>query len=228
MSYKEKIKQRQILRELRKAKAELSMLSSYLLECEDALTEYSLEWSSDLKFILEHLSPKTEPTSNEKEEKQTLGGNSFHHYKDEKKLDEVELKPNTPEWAKKAFRKIALKTHPDKVRDQPNAKELEDLYAKANEAVFEENYDMLLEICNLLSIENNLDPELELKYNEKRRTSIKEELQKITESLPWVWCESYDNPAIREGLLLSVLPHYGINNLTKEDVSDILEKLLSR
>ena len=231
MGYKEKIRQRKTLRELRKAKAELSMLLSYLGECEDALKDYSAEWNSDIKFVLESLSSEKNNVQDTEYPSSSLTDKSAPYKTAETPHDhseESEIKSSAPKWVKKAFRKIALKTHPDKVRDHKDAKELEALYAQANAAISDENYDVLLEICNLLSIENNLDPKVELEYNTKRKDGVKEDLKKITESIPWIWCEAYEDTALRKKILFSVLPHYGIDTRSEDIISGVLEKLLER
>lgn len=225
MDHKEKIKKRKFLRELRKAKAELSMLTCYLSDCEEMMIQYSAEWAADIKLILDKLEP-TIKDHTEKSEEQVSSKNKYYRESGQKKFqEECRLKSNTPEWAKKAFRKIALKTHPDKIKNQKNFQELEDLYAQANEAVSSEDYDLLLEICNLLSIENEIDPELELEYNGKKQQTIKTKLEKITDSIPWAWGEAYDNITLRQNLLLSILPHYGVEGTTASQVLDILKKI---
>jgi len=203
-----------------------------LSDCEEMMVQYSIEWGADIKFILEELDPqhgKSTPEAKDQKEKVADRNEHYHDFKDKKEFrEECRVKSNTPEWAKKAFRKIALKTHPDKIGDDKNSKEMEALYTRANDAISKEDYDSLLEICSLLSIENDVDPELELEYSEKRCTSIKSKLGKITESLPWAWGESYDNRTLRRDLLLSILPQYGVEDVSLEMVSDILDKLLER
>ena len=237
MKHKEKIKKRKALHELRKAKAELSMLLSYLDDCKDLMSDYSAEWTSDINFIIDRLnkSPDAEEDSSDKNEdnqeaeKQEVSDSNFQNFEfeDAKEKPEFEdvVKPNTPDWAKKAFRKIALKTHPDKAEGSENFEELQELYAQANRAVEEENYDLLLEICGKLSIENSLDPEMELQYNSKRQDLVREELDKLTSTLPWVWGESCDEIQIRKSLLITILPKYGFQDVTEEEISEVLEAL---
>jgi len=236
VKHKDKIKKRKALRELRRAKAELSMLLSYLEDCSEIMSDYSAEWTSDMKFIIDKLKepPADEENPQDQEEeqrsdKQEVGDNNFRDFKfedsNEKPPFEDVVKPNTPDWAKKAFRKIALKTHPDKVGDSENLEELQELYSQANRAVEEENYDLLIEICEKLSIENSLDPEIELQYNCKRQDLVRKELDKLTSTLPWVWGESCDNVQVRKSLLITILPKYGLRNVTEEKISEVLESL---
>ena len=226
MKAKEKTNRRRNIRELRKAKAELSMLSSYLFECEEALKDYALEWNQDINFILAELSDFREEVKNLESQTSFVNESNFHQESfEEDKREDPKIKSNAPDWVKKAFRKIALKTHPDKLKGKENSEEMQDLYSKANAAVSEENYDLLLEICNKLEIQNEIDPELELQYNLKRQDSIKGDLKKITESLPWLWCEAYDNVSIRKKILVSVLPHYGVKLENQESLDLILEKI---
>jgi len=224
---KEKISQRKNLRELRKAKAELSMLTSYLFECEEALKEYSLEWNRDINFIISELSGEKKEDDVSISEVNTSNNfqNSNFRQETQEEREEPNIKSNAPKWVKKAFRKIALKTHPDKLQDHENAEEMEELYSKANSAISEENYDLLIEICNTLGIENDIDPETELKYNVKRQDSIRDDLKKITESLPWIWCEAYEDLSLRKKVLASVLPHYGISVQNQDILDDILLKI---
>jgi len=227
---KKKSNQRIIKRELRKAKAELSMLISYLSDCEDAFNEYSIEWNYDLNLILKFISNKDieQKPKNENLLSKNVDNNNFSHsFENKENIEDCEIKSTAPEWVKKTFRKIALKTHPDKIKDKTNAKDLENLYAKANSAIMEENYDALLEICNKLSINVELDPEEEIKHNVKRQEQIKKNLKDITESLPWVWCESSDNEEIRKKILISVLPHYGISLKSNDVLNEALEKIKS-
>lgn len=227
MNNKEKINQRKNLRELRKAKAELSMLTSYLFECEEALKDYSSEWNRDINFIISELSDekKEEDVSiSEVNSSSNFQSGNFQQESQEER-EEPNIKSNAPKWVKKAFRKIALKTHPDKLQDHENAAEMEELYSKANSAISEENYDLLIEICNTLGIENDIDPKTELKYNIKRQDNIREDLKKITESLPWIWCEAYEDLNLRKKVLASVLPHYGISVQNQSILEEILLKI---
>lgn len=204
------------------------MLLSYLEDCKDIMADYSSEWTSDMKFIIDRLT-ESSPSNPPQQEEQEVDNNNFRNFEFEEPKErppfEDVVKPNTPDWAKKAFRKIALKTHPDKVKDSENLEELQDLYAEANRAVEEENYDLLLQICERLSIENSVDPEVELQYNCKRQELVKKELDKLTSTLPWVWGETCGDINSRKSLLISILPRYGLASIPHEKITEILEEL---
>jgi hypothetical protein len=230
-----KIKQRKILRDLRKAKADLAALLSYYYECKSMLEIYNQEWTADITFILNSL-PKesddslesdidgkkssTEACLNEDFSKSKTAGSQ------DKFSEDFLAKSDAPEWAKKVFRKIALKTHPDKIKDVPESRELEEMYSKANQAIMDGSYDALLEICQLLSIECDLDPKVELRLNIERQKKTREKLKKIENSLPWAWGEAYEEPDIRKKILTSILPHYGIHGISEIDIQDILGRLI--
>ena len=55
---------RKILRDLRKAKADLASLISYEEECFDMLKDYSLEWNKDIQFILSHFEKRDNHSPN--------------------------------------------------------------------------------------------------------------------------------------------------------------------
>ena len=54
---------------------------------------------------------------------------------------------------------------------------------------------------------------------------IRKELDKLTSTLPWVWGESCDEIQIRKSLLITILPKYGFQDVTEEEISEVLEAL---
>ena len=218
---------RKILRDLRKAKADLASLISYEKECFDMLKDYSAEWNKDIQFILSHFEKK----DNKLEEEiriQSEINKTIEHAKEREKIKDLEgdtTHKNAPDWVKKAFRKLALKTHPDKVQDLDDEDELTQSYAEANSAIEEKNYDKFAEICRKFEIEVPVDPEEELKNNLDRQLKIRNSLKEIESSLPWIWGESYGALEIRKQLIKSVLPHCGVDKFDENLIDKLLEKI---
>ena len=218
---------RKLKRDLRRAKAELASLVSYERECLEIFKDYAVEWNQDITYILSHFD--CQDTSLQEEVRlQAEINKTIETAKEREKAKEETgdiIDKSAPDWVKKAFRKLAIKTHPDKVKDLENSEELIELYAEANSAIEDKDYDKFSEICKQFDIEVEVDPEEELKNNVERQNKIKESLQEIEASLPWVWGESLGLNDIRKQLLKSVLPHYGVTSIDENILDSIFENL---
>ena len=180
-----------------------------------------------IQFILNHFE-KRDNALEEEVRLQNEINKTVEYAREREKIKEVEGDTSyndAPDWVKKAFRKVAMKTHPDKVQNLANEEELVEIYAKANAAIEEKNYDKFSEICKKLGIEFSVDPEEELKNNLGRQSKIKDSLKEVESSLPWIWGESYDIPEIRKQLIKSILPHYGVAKFDESVIEDLLEKI---
>ena len=226
MSKKQRLN-RKVQRDLRRAKAELASLISYEKECLEMFKDYASEWNHDITYILSHFD-RQDNSLQEEVRLQAEINKTIEIAKDREKSKEETgdiVDKTAPEWVKKAFRKLAIKTHPDKVKNLENSEELIELYAEANSAIEDKDYDKFSEICKQFGIEVEVDPEEELKNNVERQEKIKESLQEIESSLPWVWGESLGLNDIRKQLLKSVLPHYGVTSIDENILDSIFENL---
>lgn len=95
---------------------------------------------------------------------------------------------------KSLFRKIAVQTHPDKNKNKDNAR---DIYEKATIAKKEGNLQELLDVGKKVNIKLTVDEISlkELKLLESNINELKEKINKIKNSYPWVWFHS--NPSKR-------------------------------
>lgn len=112
-----------------------------------------------------------------------------------------------PGWAKKTYRKIVLKTHPDKVMQDVTTTDAQKdrlilLYREATESYQNSKYDTLAEVAAELDIEVEIpDQEMERALETKIK-SLREEMKKIMKSVSWVWGTSFGDIELRIRVLV--------------------------
>lgn len=105
------------------------------------------------------------------------------------------IKAEPTKLIKQAFRKIAMKVHPDKLVHLEGSEEIREknrLFQKAQKA--QENGDLiiLLDIMSNLEIGQLKISEIDLVNTENKIRSIKQEIENIHSTLVWKWNMSYD------------------------------------
>lgn len=101
---------------------------------------------------------------------------------------------NTDPESKNIFRKIALKTHPDKLLDlNPSEREAKkELFRKASKAIEDNDFILLADIAGDLGLKVPQIPETELKKTLYEINAIKKELKHIESTYVWQWFFSFD------------------------------------
>ena len=93
---------------------------------------------------------------------------------------------------KELFKKIALKTHPDKLRDL-DEEEREyriSLYKEAANAVKKGDGATLLEIAYEMSVVFNIDADKEVKWLNKKVQQLEHQMMEIKQTAEWIWYHS--------------------------------------
>ena len=93
---------------------------------------------------------------------------------------------------KELFKKIALKTHPDKLRDL-DEEEREyriSLYKEAANAVKKGDGATLLEIAYEMSVVFNIDADKEVKWLNKKIQDLERKMMEIKQTAEWIWYHS--------------------------------------
>lgn len=93
---------------------------------------------------------------------------------------------------KELFKKIALKTHPDKLRDldQEEREYRINLYKEAANAVKKGDGATLLEIAYELSVVFNIDADKEANWLNKKIQELQHKIMEIKQTAEWIWYHS--------------------------------------
>mgnify|MGYP003154544095 CR=1 FL=1 len=190
-------------RKLRRLRSQYKFFITSLNGIRSDLKLYEKEWAKDISLFIGN------GESDVKDSKETLDTKSFNaasvYVGDEEKVREntPELKKSHPEWAKSLYKKIAKKTHPDKIKEKKDFEKLSSLFHKAVDKMDKKDYESLFDIAFELGIDTNLPDEIIIEKMEKSISNIREEIEKIEKSIPWVWGESFGMPDIRYQIIKS-------------------------
>ena len=93
---------------------------------------------------------------------------------------------------KNIFKKIALKTHPDRLGDlnEEEKEEMTELYKTAAAASKENDGGALLEIAYELGIDIDVDPQKEGEWLKEKINKLNAEIANIEHDVRWVWYHS--------------------------------------
>jgi hypothetical protein len=105
---------------------------------------------------------------------------------------------------KKLFRKIAIKCHPDKIKDvsEAEAKFLKKIYEDLNEANANHDWGMLLKLAMLLNIEFEDLTESELENISNNIKDLQEKIKRYENSMAFMWYTKNDENSKKEYLAI--------------------------
>ena len=139
-------------------------------EVETLSEQYVKKFVDDL--IPDGLNPfENENLSSEEEEEDTLD-------------EEKELSEMTSDILNKLYRKITLKTHPDRCNDP----ELNALFLEATKAYNNKNLPKILLLCDKLNIEIPSLNEEDIKILSTNCKLIRSRISKVKQQVSWRWC----------------------------------------
>ena len=162
------------------------MFKDYIDSIEDSTKKHKLKKVAGLVGENERRSLKT--AKRVKQQKQYKKGktkvkpeaNEEHVYQPPPEVPKKEL----PKQYKSLYRKIASKTHPDKIKDDEDKKKI---LQEVNKAITEENYFKLIESALRLDIEIPEEVPINFESIHQKISSIKNQVKQITKSVAWEW-----------------------------------------
>lgn len=133
------------------------------------------------------------------------------HREVEKQIEES-IDPQKPDWYKKAWRKVMMQVHPDRL-DLVSKDELDKLERLqiASRLRNDTKPELLIACCNNLEITIDLNIYEQERMLRLSANSLKKELESMQSALPWLWAESIIDNNIRAQLMKQVLQNSGYN-----------------
>jgi len=147
----------------------------------------------------------------------------------ENSVEEIIENKKAPDWMKKAFKSIALKTHPDKVQHRDDISDIEkeeliNKYSEAAKAMSSLSGISLIEIAQSLGIELDLNPKQQILMIENKVEKIKKEVEEYQQMISWSWGENEGNLDTRSNLFLHVLNHLQMKPIEISQIKKMIEK----
>jgi len=185
---------------LKRMRLQFQMTSAELIESELILEDCMFEFNARFET-------GREPKIVEESEAQEIA-RSERSFETEENRKEQERETNRVEHEdvlpkdkdlKDLFKKIALKTHPDKLRDmdEEEAVALTELYKEAAGAAEVGDGMALLEIAYELGIKVDIDPAKETEWLSKKVLMLQEDISEMKNTAEWIWGHSDGAERIR-------------------------------
>ena len=177
--------------------------------------------------------PDVRPRFDKQENSESAGQEAPNESPPESEPEKEGSQSTVPSWAKKAFRMIALRTHPDKVNSDPNISDsqrdkLVSLYREASVAFHEGKYEILAEVAAELDIEVDISQDEMESALERKISSLREEISKMQRTLSWVWGASFGDTQTRCKVLKQMCTVLKINHPDEKVLLDIVKELESQ
>ena len=205
---------------LKKTRLEFQMLNAEVLESElileDCIDGFNDRFETGRKKEIVEESEAIENSDRnfDKEEKRK------QKEREENREKHEEVMPEDKDL-RDLFKKIALKTHPDKLldKDEEEVEHLTELYKDAASAAEVGDGMALLEIAYELGIPVKIDPEKEAEWLKKKIEMLKETVSEMKNTAEWIWSHSDGSERDRVESMITSQLGFQIRNSTQDDMS---------
>lgn len=197
---KEKLKIKKLRTNLVFAKASIEEAHLIFEECRE---EFGSRYTTKKQKEFEENNPNNPEGGEEKENgnESTDISQDVGEQEEEQKEDQESEEPESEEEVegslrdediKNIFKKIALKTHPDRLRDlnEEEKEEMTEMYKAAAAASKDNDGGSLLEIAYELGIDIDLEPQKEEKWLKEKIEKLNGEIANIEHDVRWIWYHS--------------------------------------
>ena len=220
------IKKRNERRRLARLRSEHKFVGSLLYEIKSILKEYECEWATDISLILKNFD-----SHKDKNEEGACFDIDFQREFSYVNVEKEDIKKNKkshadkPKWAKSLFKKIAMITHPDRVKDSALEDKMSPIFHRASALMESENYDGLLDIASDLGIDVDVDDGVLIEKIQLRIQSMRDKICNIEKTAPWVWGESFGLLDLRVEIVKEILKEKGLTVPDREKIITVIKDI---
>ena len=137
---------------------------------------------------------------------------------------------NSPEWAKRLWKQIAKKCHPDRLSFQElTAIEIsrrQTWFLEAKKLFEDQEWPKLLHIgVQLGEYVEDIDAKQQLGWLNREYEGISKTIMSVQDSLAWKWGTNWENLELRHKIVVAILRHKGITPPPKPEIIQVLLKL---
>jgi len=229
-------------RKIQKLRLRVRHLDEELIQAQDLKDEYDQEFDEMTRQLRVFLGlEKEKPPEEPKTEKQKCNidldakvnfdcGSSESSDQKEYRHEIENASSAAPTWMKKAYKQIAMKTHPDRIAQDSSLSpyevaEYKRLFETAKTAIQEQNGGDIAYVAEQLNINSGIPSTMRISLLYARAEKIKATIQKIYKTPQWTWGEAHGNREQRTriiGLYCKLLKY---KPLDKESIDKFLDKL---
>ena len=141
-----------------------------------------------------------------------------------------EAQPEAPDWAKRLWKSIAKKCHPDRLSFQElTAIEIarRQIWFLEARSLFENrSWPKLIHIgVQIDEYVEGIPHKLQLDWLNNEYKSISDHITEVQNSLAWTWGTKWDNLDLRARIIIAILNHRNVLLPSKNEILEILVKL---
>jgi len=198
----------------------------YLCEFEKDIEELFLSYDDEFNSVLNDIlsstyNPDSKSESEDVEKSDNIKIDFFSE--DQKELEGIEeISNQSPEWAKKMYKKIAIETHPDKlekmnISDKEKSRR-EEIFKEASMSLKNENYDVLLRLASDLRVDFDIEDEDLLKIVNNSIKRMNNNIEEIQDKASWAWGELEGDTEKRSTLVFNVWNQLKFPKISLEEI----------
>mgnify|MGYP001266744465 CR=1 FL=1 len=228
---------------------EVSKMIESSIAVKDDMEEIQLEYAQELEDLANTFQQKKvsnkEPTSRDivpsvtGEKKISKAAQKAAERRSKQRKKESQTPPpartpdivnNSPEWAKRLWKQIAKKCHPDRLSFQElTAIEIsrrQTWFLEAKKLFEDQEWPKLVHIgVQLGEYVEDIDAKQQLGWLNREYEGISKTIISVQDSLAWKWGTNWENLELRHKIVVAILRHKGITPPPKPEIIQVLLKL---